>query len=241
MAWQMTASGDWAEAEAMLDLAEAHALEAGDPYTSAQVLGMTTLVAQVRDEPERTLETAMTCAAQAGQQFLSYWAIWGEAFTGWAEARLGRAGGGDRLASALERYRAGGAMQMSFYGSCLLAQARLLEGRVEEARLCVESPNEHELQFSHFAPEWLRLKGEIASRLGDRDPLSFFREAARVAQAQGSAVMELRALRSLVGATAVPETREFAQRRIAALTQRLGRRPEDAGGQRPATVTDLLA
>jgi class 3 adenylate cyclase/tetratricopeptide (TPR) repeat protein len=234
LAWLETAAGDWAEAERTLDEAESFSLEGDDPYTTAQVLGMTTVIAQLMGDPVRTLETATACAALSRQQLLGYWEIWGEAFAGWAEAMLRRPGGGDRLAAALERYRAGGALQMTFYGSCLLAQARIAEGRLDDARAIVEAPDEHEAQFSYFAPEWLRLKGEVWRLSGDRDPLPYFREAARVAQAQGSAVMELAALQALMTATGAPETREFAQRRISALTQRMGRRSDAAGQPRSA-------
>jgi class 3 adenylate cyclase/tetratricopeptide (TPR) repeat protein len=223
IAWLESAAGNWAQSRDLLDQAEALALEIGDPLATIQLLGMEAMIAHVMGEPQRALAAAEECASLSRQQLFSYWENWGETLAGWAQSALKMQGGGDRVQKALASYQAAGAMQMSFYGACLLAQSRLNEGRYQEAREIVEQPHEQEMQFSYFAPDWLRLKGEVALRLADRDALPFLREAARVAQAQGSAVMELKALQALMQGTSAAETREFSQRRISILTQRMTR------------------
>src|SRR5690606_15768724 len=88
---------------------------------------------QLRGEPQECREWALAAMELAESQGFPMRAIQAQMLLGWAEAIEGSAEGRTRIADALERFRATGARLSEPYFLGILADAALVDDRVEDA------------------------------------------------------------------------------------------------------------
>jgi len=131
------------------------------------------------------------------------WLNWGRFIRGWALAKLGQPEQGiAKMEAAVAAFRQAGGAPWQQYATALLAHARAINGRTEEALTVLNEVLEHIERTGEKADhtEMLRLKGEV---LLMRHPPTVteaekcFREALEVARAQEAKWWELRSSVSL--------------------------------------------
>jgi predicted ATPase len=172
------------------------------PFSLAYALAFGAFVHQARREValtrERAEETIGICAEHG---FAMYHAV-ASVFRGWAMAEAGeREAGLAAMESALVAYNATGATLVRPYYAALIAEAEARCGMADQARarLVAALGAAERTGERVYAAELTRLKGELDAPTPGRaaDAEAAFRAAQRIARAQESRSLELRAAMSL--------------------------------------------
>lgn len=133
---------------------------------------------------------------------LPFWKIWGDINVGWARAVSGEANGGiGMIHESLATCNAIGQRMPFGYLHGYLARASLGAGRIDEGLNAIEeaiSSTQDGLERFYLGG-LLSIKGDLLQAQGDADAATgCYEEAIGIAQKQGSRMLELRALTSLV-------------------------------------------
>ena len=134
-----------------------------------------------------------------------------EGLRGWMEVREGSATGIDRIVEAVSASRAEGETLHLTYTLLLLARARGEIGELHPARAATREGLSwsHRFNQGYLEAELWRVDGELAFRSGDGEAATTsLDEAVRIAQEQGAAWLEVRALHSLASRSRDPATLE---------------------------------
>ena len=194
-------------AERALQLSET----ASDPFHRAITLFHVSLLHEYSRDPERVRTTAEELADIAEHHGFDFYRVSAALFLTGAALREGAdAGAAQRMRELTDRQHASGTRMFEPYWRTNLAEALLLEGRVEEAlrethaalRIAARTCNRY------WTPDTLRLLGDClhASEGSSRRTADAYRKAVRTARAQGSTVLELRA--TAAAARALGSTRD---------------------------------
>ncbi|MEX2540319.1 MAG: AAA family ATPase [Trueperaceae bacterium] len=181
-------------------ISRAEALE--DPYNLALANAYAALTQQFRGNRPAALACAETVRGLCERYGYAYYGQWGEIIRGWALAQGGDVETGlDEIGAALERLRSAGALARRPYYLSLQASVLIAGDRPDEAMGVVSSALDHSARCVEvwWDSELLRLRGELELLAGGGEMRSesTLREACRVARAQGSLSLELRATVSL--------------------------------------------
>ncbi len=177
-------------------LSLSHSLSLGNVL--AQAACPVTLLAGNLDLAERYIAMFME---QAATNSLDVWRIYGRCFRGMLRIGRGDVGGGVlQLGEAVDELRQ--AKFVQYLTAFLLAQAEgLAEAkRVEQALLAIHEALARVEQTKErwCLAEALRIRGELALQIGSQtEAESYFRQALKLAHAQGALSWELRAATSL--------------------------------------------
>ncbi len=193
------------------------------PFSLAYALNMATVVHQYRREWDQTQERAEAGVALATGQGFPYWVAWCTTCRGRALAEHGQATAGiDQMRWGMAAMRDTGSELLQSYFLCMLAEAYLHDGQVEEGLATVAEAlafvDRTEERF--YEAEVWRIKGELTlqqesqkskvkgqkSKVTDPRPLNpdpqgeaeaCFLKAITIAQKQHAKSLELRAVMSL--------------------------------------------
>lgn len=172
--------------------------ELGHPLSTALSLTFRAALDQSFGDPGDASSHAAEAGALAREQGFSLMLAWSSTIAGWAAVQRGqRAEGLDMMRQAIASARGSGSDQFLPYLLGMLADANLTAGRVAQG---VEAVSEALVLAQRtgerfFEAELHRLNGEliVVSRGLTADAEAAFREAIKVAQAQGAAMLALRA------------------------------------------------
>jgi tetratricopeptide (TPR) repeat protein len=188
---------------------------------------------QLRGEPQECREWALAATELAESQGFPMRAIQAQMLLGWAEAIEGSAEGRTRIADALERFRATGARLSEPYFLGILADAALVDDRVEDAIELLDEAVASMARGSRtfFAgPELHRAKARALAR---HDATAHADDIARhlaaaidEARALGTPVLELRAVVDALRIVGDTSERSSLRERLGVLVAQLG----DTGG-----------
>jgi DNA-binding winged helix-turn-helix (wHTH) protein/tetratricopeptide (TPR) repeat protein len=197
--WASLATWCLGRAEESLRLAE-QALAVGAEHlyalSTAQVQRAT--LHQLRREPDECSRWAESARQLALSQGFPMRAVQAEMLLGWGDALCGKAGGADRIRTALAEFLLTGARLSEPYFLGLIAEAELVDGRPEEA-VTVSATALAEMtrgSRTFFAAPELHRIAAVALAACDRrdDARQHFELAASTANELGSPVLEVRAL-----------------------------------------------
>ncbi len=192
-----------ARATTLVDDALRLARAANHSLSIAHALGAQQFLLQYEGDGAATLATAQRSIANAEQYGLSLYGAWGRIMSGWARAATGESAVGiEQMEHGIDEADALGALLFQTYFTCLLAERLHESGRDGDARVWLDRASTLATRTGErfFAAEICRLRGQIALTR-DADPaFAEFDRAAETARAQGSPMLELRALTSWVRA-----------------------------------------
>ncbi len=192
-----------ARATTIVDTALRLARAANHSLSIAYALSAQQFLLQYEGDGAATLATAQRSIANAEQYGLSLFGAWGRILSGWARAAAGDSAVGiAQMEHGIDEADALGALLFQTYFTCLLAERLHEAGRDGDARAWLDRASAHATRTGerYFAAEICRLRGQIALTR-DADPaFAEFDRAAETARAQGSPMLELRALTSWVRA-----------------------------------------
>ncbi|MCE9658362.1 MAG: AAA family ATPase [Burkholderiales bacterium] len=181
------------------------AATAGSPHSSAFALGYSSQLHLLCGNLARELGLARQLGVLAGEHGLSFWRSLSDFTQGRAAAQAGDpAAGIARMRSAIDEMRSAGGLVGVPYLLCLLAEAELAAGRLDDARAALGEAAQLVAGNGNalYAAEGLRLLGEIELAEGKGGQSleaaeRSFRAALELARCQGSRALELRAATSL--------------------------------------------
>jgi predicted ATPase len=143
------------------------------------------------------------CVTLASEHGFPFWAAWGRALQGWADAQKGESTTGiARIGDGLAAAEATGARALAPLNLTLLAEALALAGKIEEGLAALDDALAKAAisGVRGWNAEIHRLRGELTGRLPYPDPAKAedsFRTALAIAREQGTRGYELRAATSL--------------------------------------------
>ena len=188
---------------ARIERAAGRARDLEHPHSETLATFFAAWVHRLRGELEQARERMDDLRALSARGGFSFWALVASIFMGYRIAERGDpVAGVVRMEEALVAYRAAGAELGLTYILTLLAEAQCWAGRrgdalhtVAQAIALARTNGER-----FYEAELLRLRGELLAASGgprDGDPESCFRDALRIARAQGARALELRAATTL--------------------------------------------
>ena len=158
---------------------------------------------QYEGDGAATLATAQRSIANAEQYGLSLFGAWGRIMSGWARAAAGDSAVGiAQMEHGIDEADALGALLFQTYFMCLLAERLHEAARDGDARVWLDRASAVATRTGerYFAAEISRLRGQIALTRDVDRAFAEFDRATETARAQGSPMLELRALTSWVRA-----------------------------------------
>ena len=201
-AWALWFLGKSNEARASSILAVRTAEEANHPLSLCHARGFASSLAQCRGDVDEAYLHANATLNLSAEHMFPYWCAWARMVKGWALAASGEPERGvSMLKQGISEYRETGAAQMRTYALCLLAEALLKHDRPQEvvdtAKLAITEAERTSISF--YQPEAFRLLGEglARNRSGSTDVIRAFLSAIRLAQRQGSLLLQLKGLCSM--------------------------------------------
>ncbi|MHA6347686.1 ATP-binding protein [Roseivivax sp. CAU 1761] len=195
-------SGDPESAMSAARTAAEHAERIDHLMTSAYVVTYSAILASEAEDYSSLaarLEEADCIWSRFSDRYLN---IALSALRGWLEVQEGRMAGIDKILCATVPSRVDGETLHLSLILYLLAQARVQRGEWREASAAAREALAWSEQCNqgYLVPELLRLQGEIAFELGERDTAcAALHRAVNVASAQGARWLTLKALHSRVG------------------------------------------
>jgi class 3 adenylate cyclase/predicted ATPase len=200
---------------ASLESARRHAL-AQPPFTRVGARAFEVKLLNLVGQHERLGEAARSMRAEAAEQRFPLFVGVGDVHAGWAQVRSGHVEAGlAEIEAGIAGYTSTGAELNLPYFEALLAQACDLAGDVPRANRLLERALERTQTSvdTFYVPELLRLMAVIELRRGEATAgLARLERALRLAREQGSRLLELRALCTLVEANPSVERTELARR-----------------------------
>ncbi len=187
------------QGKAAIELSEA----LSHPPSLAFALGVVCYFHQYQREAQTARRFAERLIALSAEQGFAHWLAQGRIAHGWASAALGhREEGVAELREGLGGFRAIGVEVLRPHDLCLLAEACMEAGRVDDSldalSEALDAVDEHDIR--HCEAEIHRLKGESLLRSGAssvEEAERCFQRAIDVAKRQGAKSFELRATMSL--------------------------------------------
>jgi hypothetical protein len=195
-AWLLWFTGKPIDALDQARAAVDHARGLKDQYALVFALGVAAAVAQHAREPDATRQFAAECVELSNAQRFSYWSAWGQIFAGWADAMTGAPQGVEAIRSGLDQYRATGAAQLELCALTLLADALLVQDRLDEAEEALSGIDTGKLGVGfYFVSEMWRVAAAVSLARGDAvsDTTAKIDNAIDIARQQGATMLELRA------------------------------------------------
>jgi tetratricopeptide (TPR) repeat protein len=150
-------------------------------------------------EPQQAADAASETLAISEEHGFSDYRIYASKILGWARAHLGQAGEGAELIRQSMATQAETGVRNDLTNSLtLLAEARALDGKIDEALLTIEGALKANPAELVYRPNIVMCRGELRLEL-DQPELSEadFREAITLAQKMSAKSFELRATTSL--------------------------------------------
>jgi DNA-binding SARP family transcriptional activator len=178
-----------------MEAALAIARSAAHVHAEATAHAHAAMLAQLRNEPERTRELAGSAVTHGVRAGYAYRTAMGLVLRGWARAAGGDHDGLDEMQHGIEIADTMGARMDRAYFLGLLAEVHLLRDELEEARTVLAGAFAAmpERRF-FFAAELHRLYGGLMCRAGERDEgRAALAYAVELARAKASPALELRA------------------------------------------------
>jgi DNA-binding winged helix-turn-helix (wHTH) protein/predicted ATPase len=192
-----------ARATTIVDAALRLARAANHSLSIAYALSAQQLLQQCEGDEAATAAAAQRSIANAEQYGLSLFGAWGRIMLGWAQAAAGESALGiAQMEHGIGEADALGALLFQTYFTCLLAERLHEAGRDGDACIWLDRASALATRTGerYFAAEICRLRGRIALTHDADLAFAEFDRAAETARAQGSPMLELRALTSWVRA-----------------------------------------
>jgi hypothetical protein len=174
------------------------AVESGHKFSTCFALLFIAVLHEFRQDYKRTFNAAQRLSVLASEHGFALWTAVAPIMTGWARAMLGDGRGLEDLARGIELTRNTGARLFSPYWAGMLGEALAAHGQYAQAFAAVVHARETASRSREgiWLPELLRLQGEILARHPELSPNTdgkkCFRQALRLARAQGARSMMLR-------------------------------------------------
>jgi predicted ATPase len=190
-------------ATTIVDTALRLARAANHSLSIAYALAAQQFLLQYEGDDAATLATAQRSIANAEKYGLSLFGAWGRIMSGWARAAAGESAVGiAQMEHGIDEADALGALVFQTHFTCLLAERLHEAGRDGDACVWLDRASALATRTGerYFAAEICRLRGQIALTRDADSAFAEFDRAAETARAQGSPMLELRALTSWVRA-----------------------------------------
>jgi predicted ATPase/class 3 adenylate cyclase len=201
---------------------EAVALAQGlsHPLSLAMAEGLVGYLRQYRREARAAQEVAEHLIALSTEHGFTHWLAQADITRGWAIVEQGDEEGIEQIQKGLAVFRAIGNKTLLPHALCLLAEACIESGRLDEGigalREAMAAVDEHEIR--HYEPEIHRLKGELLLKQDHSktaEAQNCFQRAIEVARKQSAKSLELRATMSLVRVPAQLNRRDESRTMLA--------------------------
>jgi DNA-binding winged helix-turn-helix (wHTH) protein/predicted ATPase len=192
-----------ARATATADSALRLARAANHSLSIAIALGAQQFLLQYEGDCAATLAAAQRSIANAEQYGLALFGAWGRVMFGWAQAAAGESAVGiAQMEHGIDEADALGALLFQTYFACLLAERLHAAERDDDARSWLDRASALATRTGecYFTAEICRVRGQIAVTRDADLAFAEFNRATETARAQGSPMLELRALTSWVRA-----------------------------------------
>ena len=201
------------ESDAVIELSQA----LSHPLSLAFAQGVVGYFHQYRREASAAQEVAERLISLSAEQEYAHWLAQGTITRGWALATQGHHEEGiAQIRNGLAAFRAIGVEVFRPHALCLLAEACLEAGRLEDSLDAIsealDATDKHEIR--HYEAEIHRLKGEVLLRLNNSstaEAQSCFQRAIEIARKQSAKSWELRATTSLARLLAKQGRRDEAR------------------------------
>jgi predicted ATPase len=203
LSWALWHRGYPDQSARAADRALAYSRELGHAHTLAHALGLAGMAAVFARDVATVCARSDDCVTLASEHGFPFWAAWGRALQGWADAQKGESTTGiARIGDGLAAAEATGARALAPLNLTLLAEALALAGKIEEGLAALDDALAKAAisGVRGWNAEIHRLRGELTGRLPYPDPAKAedsFRTALAIAREQGTRGYELRAATSL--------------------------------------------
>ena len=205
------------ESDAVIELSQA----LSHPLSLAFAQGVLGYFHQYRREASAAQEVAERLISLSAEQGYAHWLAQGTITRGWALATQGHHEEGiAQIRNGLAAFRAIGVEVFRPHALCLLAEACLEAGRLEDSLDAIsealDATDKHEIR--HYETEIHRLKGELLLRQGESnfaEAERCFKRAVGIARRQRAKSFELRATTSLVRLLRDTDRRDEARAMLA--------------------------